>query len=299
MIAAVDVEIRRLLCRTLTRAIGAVLVGGLIATPLLVDWAFRERARIERDADIERCVQAQPPKVRDGVTMATIPVDVSPPAERERQCRAALPERSGEFRLAEIGEVLRPLGALLILTAFMLGASAIGADWHAGFVATLLTWESRRARVAMAKIVALGLVVMLGATAWQGALTALLSLVGEESRDWLGPALGLIVRVGAVAAGSSVLGFALALAGRGTAAALAAGAAYVLVLESVLSSYFKPLRPWLALNNAIVFVKGQFEGGPGGDVPGRTVAAAALILACYLGVVVAGALAVFQRRDVT
>jgi hypothetical protein len=72
----------------------------------------------------------------------------------------------------------------------------------------------------------------------------------------------------------------------------------VLVVESVLGSNFKPLRPWLMLNNAVVFVKGQFEGGPGGDVPGRTVTAAAVILAAYLCAALAVALGLFSRRDV-
>ena len=57
-----------------------------------------------------------------------------------------------------------------------------------------------------------------------------------------------------------------------------------------------PARPGCA---AIVFVKGQFEGGPGGDVPGRTVVASAVILAAYLAAVLTVAAVVFRRRDVT
>lgn len=70
-------------------------------------------------------------------------------------------------------------------------------------------------------------------------------------------------------------------------------------LESVLSTNFKPLRPWLVLNNAIVFVKGQFEGGPRGDVPGRTVAAAGLVLVSYLTALLVVTACLFRRRDVT
>lgn len=51
------------------------------------------------------------------------------------------------------------------------------------------------------------------------------------------------------------------------------------------------------LDNAVVFVKGQFEGGPGGDVPGRTVTGAALVLVVYLVAVLAAAAATFRRRD--
>ncbi|MGH9085638.1 MAG: hypothetical protein ACRDYW_09305, partial [Acidimicrobiales bacterium] len=144
----------------MSRTIGAVLLVGLLAAPPLVDWAFRERTRIERDADLERCVQDEPPKVRDGVTMATIPDSVTSPAERQRACATALPERDGTFRLREIGEVLRPVGALLILAAFAIGASAVGADWQAGFIPTLLTWEGRRRRVFTAKLLASALTIL-------------------------------------------------------------------------------------------------------------------------------------------
>lgn len=42
------------------------------------------------------------------------------------------------------------MGALLIIAGFMVGASAVGADWQAGFIPTLLTWEGRRVSVFLA-----------------------------------------------------------------------------------------------------------------------------------------------------
>ena len=306
MIALVDVELRRLLARRLTRALGLALAVTIVVAPPLVDWAFRERARIERDADLERCVQGVEPKVRDGVRMPTIPATVAHPNERERLCEQVIPPRDGTFHLREVGEILRPLGSLLIVAAFVLGASAVGADWQAGFIPTLLTWEGRRPRVFAAKLIAVAGVVLTAVLVWQVLLTAVLApfAAAREAADgtgsgWLWSTSGLALRVAAVAGGGAALGYAIALVGRGTATALGGGLAYVLVVESVLASNFKPLRPWLVLNNAIVFVKGEFEGGPGGDVPGRTVTAAALLLAAYLVVVIAGAAATFNRRDVT
>jgi hypothetical protein len=304
--ALVEVEVRRLWARRLTRTLGIVLLVGIVVAPPVVDRAFRERARIERDADLERCIQAQPPKVRDGVTMPTIPDTVRSPAERAARCERAIPPRDGTFHLREIGEILRPLGALLIIAGFMVGASAIGADWQAGFLPTLLTWEGRRTRVFLAKLVAVAGTVLVAVAVWQVLLTLVLTpfAAARDATDgtgaaWLRETGGLGLRVAAVAAGATAVGYALALVGRGTAAALGGGLAYVLVLESVLSSNFKPLRPWLVLDNAIVFVKGQFEGGPGGDVPGRTVVASAVLLAAYLAVVLSVAAVVFRWRDVT
>lgn len=305
MIALVEVELRRLWARRLTRALAAVLFVGIVAAPPLVDWAFRERARIEGDADLERCVQAQPPKVRDGVTMPTIPDTVASPSERLRLCERAMAPRDGTFHLREVGEILRPMGALLIIAGFMVGASAAGADWQAGFIPTLLTWEGRRGRVFAAKLLAVAGTVFVAVALWQALLTAVLGVIAR-ARDatdaagaaWLQETSGLGLRVAATAAAAAAFAVALALVGRGTAAALGGGLSYVLVLETVLGSNFKPLRPWLALNNAIVFVKGRFEGGPGGDVPGRTVTAAAAILGVYLAVALIASAQVFRRRDI-
>jgi ABC-type transport system involved in multi-copper enzyme maturation permease subunit len=300
------VEVRRLCARRMSRTIGAVLLVGLLAAPPLVDWAFRERTRIERDADLERCVQDEPPKIRDGVTMATIPDSVTSPAERQRACATALPERDGTFRLRDIGEVLRPVGALLILAAFAIGASAVGADWQAGFIPTLLTWEGRRRRVFTAKLLASALTILAVLFMWQAILTATLAglAVTRDAAEspgwqWVQETSGLGLRIAVLAAGSAAIGGAIAMLGRSTAAALGGGLAYVLVLETVLSSNFKPLRPWLLLGNGIVFVKGQFEGGPSGDIPGRTVVAAAVILGVYATAAVLIAARSFTRTDVT
>lgn len=305
MITLVSVELRRLWARRLARTLAIALVVGLVTAPPLIDWAFRERARIERDADVERCVQAQPPKIRDGVTMPTISDTVAAPSRRQRLCDQAIEPRDGTFHLREVSEVLRPVGALLIIAGFMVGASAAGADWQAGFIATLLTWEGRRTRVFAAKVLAVASTTFLAVALWQALLTGVLAPLAA-ARDaheatgaaWLQATAALGLRVAAVAAAAAALGFAIAMIGRGTAAALGGGLTYVLVVESVVGSYFKPLRPWLALDNAIVFVKGQFEGGPAGDVPGRTVTAAAAILAAYLAAALAVSAGVFRRRDV-
>jgi ABC-2 type transport system permease protein len=306
VIALLDVELRRLWARRLVRTLAVVLFVGIVAAPPLVDWAFRERARIERDADLERCVQAEPTKVRDGITMPTIPEDIASPSARQHLCQQAIPVRDGTFHLREMEEILRPMGALLIIGGFMVGASAIGADWQAGFMPTLLTWEGRRGRVFAAKLLAVAGTVFLGVLLWQALLTAALGTVAiaRDANDatgtaWQHATSGLGLRIAATAAVATAFGFAIACIGRNTAAALGGGLSYVLVIETVLGSSFKPLRPWLALDNAIVFVNGQFEGGPSGDVPGRTVLAAGLMLGAYLAAALAVSAHVFRRRDVT
>jgi hypothetical protein len=123
----------------------------------------------------------------------------------------------------------------------------------------------------------------------------------EDTADGMGGAAlrtigGLGLRVAVIGAGSALLGYALAMVGRGTAAALGVGFAYLFVFENVVGSQFRPLRPRLLLWNALVFVKGTFEAG--GDVPDRTVTAAGLLLLVWAAAVITAAAAVFVRRDV-
>jgi len=299
----VRVELRRLWTRRSVRwsLLGVFLA--IVAAPALVPWAFGEQARINHDADIERCVQDRPPKTRDGVTMPTIPADVAAPAQRERLCDEVTPTLDPDFHLRELDEVYRTTAPLLIIGGFLIGASSIGADWQAGVIPTVLTWEGRRLRVFTARLVALVAAVFAAVVAWQAFLAGSLApytlvedTTGGTGGDWPRTIGGLGLRVAAIGAAAAAFGFALALIGRGTAAALGAGFAYLFVFENVIGTQFEPLRRWLVFWNALVFVKGMFEAG--GDVPDRTVAAAAVILAVWATVILAGAALVFRRRDV-
>jgi hypothetical protein len=299
----VRVELRRLWTRRSVRWSMLVVFVAVLAAPALVPWAFSQEARITHDADVERCVQDRPPKTRDGVTMPTIPPDVAAPEERERLCDEVTPTLDPDFHLRELDEVYRTTAPLLIIGGFVIGASSLGADWQAGVIATVLTWEGRRLRVFTARLVALVAAVFAAVVAWQAVLggslvpsTLVEDTTGGTGGDWLRTIGGLGARVAAIAAAAAAFGFALALVGRGTAAALGAGFAYLFVFENVVGAQFEPLRPWLIFWNALVVVKGTFEAG--GDVPDRTVTAATVILAVWATAILAGAALVFRRRDV-
>jgi hypothetical protein len=53
-----------------------------------------------------------------------------------------------EYALVGLPDVLMGTSLVLVSVGWILGASAIGADWHAGHVTTILSWEPRRGRVA-------------------------------------------------------------------------------------------------------------------------------------------------------
>jgi ABC-2 type transport system permease protein len=299
----VRVELGRLGSRRLIKiVVGILAFSVLVAIPLL-DWAIAQQARIDHDAEIERCVAAEEPRARDdGFIPPTIPATVAAPSQRERRCEAAIPPVDPDFRPADVEDVTTNTAALLILLGFIVGASFIGADWQAGVIPTTLSWESRRTRVFFAKLAAVVGSAFVVALMWHalfdGALTGLSALEGtsgETDGAWLRTVSGLAVRVSAVAAGAALLGYAAGHIGRSTAGALGLGLGYVFAVENVVGSNFKPLRPWMMFWDSTVFVKGQFEAG--GDVPGRSTLEAGVVLLAYAIGVTLVAVWLFRTRD--
>jgi hypothetical protein len=297
------VEVRRLRSRRIVKIVVGVLAFGVVAAIPLLDWAIAQQARIDHDAEVERCVAAEEPKARDdGFVPPTIPESVASPSERERRCQEAIPRVDPDFRPSDVEDVTINTSALMILLGFIVGASFIGADWQAGVIPTTLSWESRRTHVFVAKLAAGAVPVFAVALLWHalfdGALTGLSALegtLGEADGQWLGTVTGLALRVSGVSAGAALLGYAAGHIGRSTAGALGLGLGYVVVVENVMGSNFKPLRPWMMFWDATVFVKGQFEAG--GDVPGRSTLEAGVVLLAYAFGVTAVALWAFRTRD--
>jgi ABC-2 type transport system permease protein len=303
MTRLVRVEVRRLGSRRMVKVIVGILAVGVLAAIPLLDWAIAQQARIDHDAEIERCVAAEEPRARDnGFVPPTIAEAVASPAERGRRCQEAIPPIDPDFTPSDVEDVNTNTAALVILLGFIVGASFIGADWQAGVIPTTLSWESRRTRVFLAKLAAVVGSVFVVAVVWHalfdGALTALLALegtFGEADGEWLRAVTGLALRISAVSAGAALLGYAAGHIGRSTAGALGLGLGYVFVVENVVGSNFKPLRPWMMFWDSTVFVKGQFEAG--GDVPGRSTLEAGVVLLAYaIGVTIVG-LWGFRTRD--
>jgi ABC-2 type transport system permease protein len=299
----VRVEVRRLGSRRMVRIVVGILTFGVLAAIPLLDWAIAQQARIDHDAEIERCVAAEEPKARDdGFVPPTISDTVASPSQRERRCQQAIPPVDPDFMPSDVEDVTINTSAVVILLGFIVGASFIGAEWQAGVMPTTLSWESRRTRVFFTKLAAVVGSVFVVALIWHalfdGALTGLLALegtLGEADGEWLRAVTGLALRISAVAAGAALLGYASGHIGRSTAGALGIGLGYVFAVENVLGSNFKPLRPWMMFWDSTVFVKGQFEAG--GDVPGRSTFEAGVVLLAYAIGVTVVAVWLFRTRD--
>ncbi len=200
----------------------------------------------------------------------------------------------------EEGYLMIP-AVLLALFAFVAGASMTGAEWRAGTMTTVLTWEPRRGRLLSAKIVAAGLVAMAvaaGLTVAFGAayLPTVLahgSTVGADG-SWWSNVLGGVLRIATTAALMAMLGAALAALGRNATAAIAGGLSWLAVGEALVRILRPRWNDWLVGENIGAFITGGIR-----DVElTRPALDAGLTLSLYAGLATITAVAVFRRRDV-
>ena len=174
-----------------------------------------------------------------------------------------------EYRLSSLPDTLKGSSLVLLAVGWMLGASAIGAEWHSGHITTILTWEPRRGRVIVAKIVASLASVFALSLVVQAALGLVLSIDAAGAGSTAGADVAWLVESAAVAFRVALLstifagfGFALAAAGRNTAVALGVGFGYLVIVENLVRGLRPAWTPWLLTDNA-----GMFLIGVPGDFP--------------------------------
>jgi hypothetical protein len=302
MIVLLSVEWRRAVARRLVRvsaalAVLAILVGATIAFLVSrdTDAASVARAQEARQAQVERCIAGQ---------LQGVPAEVSP-EDRPRFCEEGFipPVPDRRFHYEQLPNILIGMSPFAISLGWLLGASLAGAEWHAGTMATLLTWEPRRARILGAKLVAGAALVFALAVALQALLGAALLPAGlwrgtTQGIDWgwIRSLSGIGLRVAAVSAATATLGFSIATIGRNTAAALGIAFGYFAIVENAIRGLRPNWTPWLLGDNIIVVITAQQQNGP---LPGRSPELAANMVAWYTLAMVALAVATFRRRDLT
>jgi hypothetical protein len=190
----------------------------------------------------------------------------------------------------------------LLLGGFFAGAAVAGAEWRAGTITTVLTWEPRRARLNLTRTAACGILAFVIGTALQvvflvsflPAVFAHGTTTGADAAWWTSLVLA-IARASLLTSIAAVLAVALATLGRNTAFALAAVFAWMAVIEGAI----RGLRPgwaqylwgenlattlsWAQMKNV------DFSRGP---------LLALLTISLYTVVLVASATVMFQRRDI-
>ena len=207
-----------------------------------------------------------------------------------------------EYALVGLPDVLMGTALVLVSVGWMLGASAIGADWHAGHLTTILTWEPRRGRVLFAKIAAalsgvfvLSLVIqaLLG-VALAAAAAGAGSTAGTDSA-WLAESAGVALRVAVLSTIFAGFGFGLASAGRNTAVALGVGFGYLVIVENLVRGLRPQWTPWLLTDNSGLFILGSPIDFP---QVGRSTVGAGLYLAAVGAALLLAAAGLFRARDV-
>jgi hypothetical protein len=197
--------------------------------------------------------------------------------------------------------LLLPAATFLILGGLVAGASTLGAEWRAGTIGTLLTWDPRRVHVLAAKLAAAGVLAFVIAVAllevWSLVFlpTVLLkgSTMGADLDWWLGTTAA-VLRIGAVTGAAAVLGASLASIGRNTGAALGTMFGWVAVVEPLVRGLRPRWQPWLVAENIGRFVTAE----PLGGVADRGTVGAGVTVFLYVAVASGVAFTLFQRRDV-
>ena len=311
------IEIRRAFARRLTKIVVVIALGGILAAGLTLFFKSHratvfvgpspQQQQDIRNEQIGECMRGSLP---EGIGVA--PGSSIPPvgtAERQNFCEKFVGQQQfggfqdKRFHLTDIADIFKHLSVWFAIIAWLLAASYIGAEWRTGMMSTLLTWEPRRIRVMVTKVIAAVFVTFVVVMVLQALLVGALypaaayrgTTAGTNEAFWRSFSyIGL--RSGGLAVIAAILGFAAGALGRNTAAGLGAGFVYLAVIEGgLLGGLIPSIRPWLIVGNAIVFVNN--ERNP--DIHGRSPTQAALLLLGYAVGLWLIATLVTKKRDVT
>lgn len=299
------VEIRRLWARRVVRILFLLCVIGIVVAGVIVFFQSSRESRAAVVAD-DPFLQEEIQRCQSGEFGPIVPEGGGEPTTQPtmEECLEFIGVSDPAFRITDLSEILAGVSVPLIILAWVIGATAIGAEWQKGTLQTMLTWEPRRLRLIGAKVLACCVVVAVGFFILQLLLAAALwpaaafrgSTEGVTS-DWVIEAAGVLARGGAVALFATAVGFSIATVGRNTAAALGVGFLYISVIEGLVRGLRPQLVPWLVADNAAVFITAEPENLS--SIVNRSTAESGLLLLAYAAILCAAAAAFFRARDVT
>lgn len=215
----------------------------------------------------------------------------------------------------EILAVQTGMTVLSVLAAFLIGATAIGAEWNHGTLGALLLWEPRRVRVFLAKLAAvLGVTTVTTALAYAAgiggawAVARGFGIMGDVTSAEV-QAIGLVAARGlALTIAAAACSFAIALTAKRTAAALGVLFAYIAVGEVGVRWFSDSSEGWLVSSQLIAWMQKRYEyyvtdctAGVGCKLGHHTIGLtqAGVYLAILTVVSLAAAATIFRRREVT
>lgn len=198
--------------------------------------------------------------------------------------------------------ILLIAGLPLLIGGVLGGASVLGAEWRAGTMTTVLTWEPRRLRLhairlTSAFVLAIVIAFLLEVLFLLAAVPAVLahgSTAGTDGGWWIA-LVGAMVRIALMTGVAAVLAGSLATIGRGTTFALGAIFGWIAIGENLLRGLKPALAPHLLGENISIVL----TWAPLSNVDfTRDAPVALMAVIVYLGLISVACAAVFVRRDV-
>lgn len=206
------------------------------------------------------------------------------------------------FFFTDFQDYVGGLGVFLIVISWLIGGSFIGAEWGAGTVGTLLTWDPRRTLVHSTKMIAIVIVTAVAALSLMALFGLMLLPAGSmrgtfEGIDatWAKETLLVALRASLSVGLGAAFGFSLGSVARNTGFAVGAGFVYIAILENLIRGFLPDWSRWLIADNlAVLLVDSEAESFVG---HGPTKAAFILIAYVFIGGLASTAL--FKARDVS
>jgi ABC-type transport system involved in multi-copper enzyme maturation permease subunit len=258
--------------------------------------------------ELRRCWSRRSVHLFGGLALAGITLTAVLVFVNSAKPRNACPNPSC-FKLVDLTQVFQGTSAPLIILGIALAASFMGAEWGAGTMTTLLTWEPRRIRVYVAKLIAAAIFTFVSAVFLQIVLGLTLlpsavlngSTAGADA-GWLVSTAGSLGRGALIAALGAGIGLAIGSLARNTTAAVLIAFFYIFVLENVVRGLKPGWIRWMVGENAGVFILGHrliSSAADGEPLISHTPLQGLLVVCGYVGILSAAAIALFLRRDVT
>jgi len=210
-------------------------------------------------------------------------------------------------------DVLGPMGFLIPIMAFVIGASYFGADEKAGMIEHLLTWEPRRARFLVARMIGGASAITVISALLSAFLVVLLYVLsvatdGDTSGigEQIGTIAGALVRSGISGAIFFLFGFGITVLVNNSISSIVGFLIWVFLIEvALIGSLLPKIAAWLPVGNSNSFVSGRdYEVFPGPFDDGfeptihHSWSTSGLLILAWSGVFAVLAFVAFTRRDI-
>lgn len=206
-----------------------------------------------------------------------------------------------------------PIAVLLPLMAFVIGSSYFGADVKTGMIEQILTWEPRRMRLLLARlissVVGVAILVAILAVIYVGLTFVLAGLVGTTdgtNGEFWGNVVKAIVRLAVAGGLFCAFGLGVTVITNNSLASIVGFFIYWFIIENLIGVFLRKISVYAPITNATAFANGsnveRIEGSAFQEDVELVVShgwqTAGLIMAGWtLLAIVVGAF-MFNRRDI-